>query len=90
MSYANGVTIIIDHKSPNGVRFEEALGERVQRFEFQYRAGAEWKTLYTGSKLGRWHQQKLDPPVKAREFRLNILDATDGPTICEFELFKAQ
>jgi hypothetical protein len=36
------------------------------------------------------YQQKLDAPVKAQEFRLNILDATDGPRICEFELFKEQ
>jgi hypothetical protein len=26
-------------------------------------------------------------PVTARAVRLNILDATEGPTICEFELF---
>ena len=36
------------------------------------------------------YQQKLDAPVKAQEFRLNILDATDGPRICEFELSKEQ
>ena len=27
-------------------------------------------------------------PVTAREFRLNILDATDGPTIAEIELLE--
>ena len=70
------------------VRIEEALGERVQKFEFQYRAGAEWKTAYTGTKIGHWYQQKLDPPVTAREFRLHILDATDGPTITDIELIE--
>lgn len=70
------------------VRIEEAAGERVQKFEFQYRDGKEWKTAFTGTKIGRWFQQKLDPPVKAREFRLNILDATDGPTITDIELIE--
>lgn len=68
------------------VRIEESQGERVQKFEFQYREGREWKTIYTGTKIGRWHQQKLDPPVKAQEFRLNILAATDGPSIADIEL----
>jgi alpha-L-fucosidase len=70
------------------VRIEEALGERVQKFEFQYRAGPEWKTVFAGTKIGRWYQQKLDPPVTAREFRLNILDATDGPSITDIELIE--
>jgi hypothetical protein len=60
----------------------------VQKFEFQYRNGDQWKTIYSGTKIGRWHQQKLDPPVTAREFRLNILDATDGPTIADIELIE--
>jgi alpha-L-fucosidase len=68
------------------VRIEESQGERVQKFEFQAREGAEWKTIYTGTKIGRWHQQKLDPPVKAQAFRLNILAATDGPSIADIEL----
>jgi alpha-L-fucosidase len=70
------------------VRIEEALGERVLKFEFQYRAGTEWKTIFTGTKLGHWYQQKLDPPVTAQEFRLNILDATAGPTIADIELIE--
>jgi alpha-L-fucosidase len=70
------------------VRIEEAIGERVQKFEFQYRNGNQWRTIYSGSKIGHWHQQKLDPPVTAREFRLNILDASDGPTIADIDLIE--
>ncbi len=70
------------------VRIEEAIGERVQKFEFQYRDGAEWKTIFAGQKIGHWFQMKFDQPVKAREFRLNILDATDGPTINDIELIE--
>jgi len=70
------------------VRIEEAIEERVRKFEFQYRDGAEWKTLFTGDKIGEWFAKKLDEPVTAREFRLNILDATDGPTISDIELLE--
>ncbi|HEY2082066.1 MAG TPA: alpha-L-fucosidase [Verrucomicrobiae bacterium] len=58
---------------------------RVQKFEFQYRDGANWKTIFAGTTLGEQFHQKF-APVTAREFRLNILDATDGPTINEIEL----
>ena len=69
------------------VRIEEAIGERVQKFEFQYRDGTEWKTIFAGTKLGQGFQQKFEP-VKAREFRLNIFDATDGPTMTDIELIE--
>jgi alpha-L-fucosidase len=58
---------------------------RVRKFEFQYRDGADWKTIFAGTTLGEQFHQKF-APVTAREFRLNILDATDGPTINEIEL----
>jgi alpha-L-fucosidase len=71
------------------VRIEEAApyAGRVKQFEFQCRDGAEWKTLFTGTTLGRRFQQQF-PPVTAREFRLNILDATDGPTLSEIEFLE--
>jgi alpha-L-fucosidase len=71
-------------KTIETLRIQEFYG-RVTRFEFQYRAGAEWKTLFTGEKIGPKFQKKFDP-VTAQEFRLNILDATDGPTLAEIEL----
>lgn len=63
----------------------EAFASRVQQFEFQYRAGSDWKTIFTGATLGADFQKSFKP-VTAREFRLNILDATQGPTINEIEL----
>jgi alpha-L-fucosidase len=69
------------------VRISEAIAERVRRFELQVRAGGEWKTILTGTKLGRNFSQAF-PPVTAREFRLHILEATDGPTISEIELLE--
>jgi alpha-L-fucosidase len=69
------------------IRISEAASyaDRVAKFEFQYRAGGEWKTIFSGTKIGAKFQKKFEP-VTAREFRLNILDATEGPTIAEIEL----
>lgn len=69
------------------LRINEAYAGRVQQFEFQYRDGAAWKTIFTGQQIGA-DFQKTFPAVTAREFRLNILDATDGPTINEIELLE--
>lgn len=68
-----------------GVKINEAFAGRVQKFEFQYRDGGDWKTLFTGTTLGERFEQHFDS-VKAQDFRLNILDATQGPTINEIEL----
>lgn len=59
--------------------------DRVRKFELQYKDGEKWQTFRKGVKIG----QKLNlefSPVTARHVRLNILDATDGPTIWEFQL----
>jgi alpha-L-fucosidase len=69
------------------VRISEAYAGRVQKFEFQYRDGNDWKTIFTGTTLGV-DFQKAFAPVTAQEFRLNILDATQGPTINEIQLEK--
>jgi len=59
--------------------------DRVRKFEFQWHDGDGWKTIFTGTTLGNgFHQQFA--PVTGREFRLRVLDSTDGPTINEIEL----
>jgi alpha-L-fucosidase len=63
----------------------EPYTARVTKFEFQYRDGEAWKTIFSGTKIGGQFQQKF-PPVNAQEFRLNILEATEGPTIADIEL----
>jgi len=74
-------------KTMEAVRIQEAepYAGRVMEFEFQYRAGNEWRTIFHGTKIGG-HFEKSFRPISAREFRLNILDATEGPTIAEIEL----
>jgi alpha-L-fucosidase len=60
--------------------------DRVQQFELQYKEGGQWRTITEGTKIGR--KLKLEfSPVTARHVRLNILKASDGPTIWEFQLF---
>jgi alpha-L-fucosidase len=73
-------------KTITGIRIQEAppYAGRVQKFEFQYRDGDAWKTLFTGREIGGRFEKKFEA-VTAREFRLNILEATEGPTIAEIE-----
>jgi alpha-L-fucosidase len=58
---------------------------RVRSFEVQYRDGDDWKTAQAGGKIGTMATTTFSP-IKARHWRLNILSASDGPTIKEFQL----
>jgi alpha-L-fucosidase len=80
--------VAVDFPKPqtvNHVRISEDFPERVQKFEFQCRNGGDWQTIFAGTTLGADFQRTFGR-VTAREFRLNILDATEGPTINEIEL----
>ena len=71
------------------VKIDEACGRRVQKFEFQYKAGEEWKVVFGGTKIGEGYVKKF-APVTAQRVRLNILDATEGPSISEVQLEKPE
>jgi alpha-L-fucosidase len=73
-------------KTIRGVRINEAYAGRVQNYELQYRDDTNWKTFLTGATLNASFEITF-PTVKAREFRLNILSAKQGPTIHEIEWF---
>ncbi|MBM4094104.1 MAG: hypothetical protein FJ276_32560 [Planctomycetes bacterium] len=64
---------------------DEGDWDRVRRFELQYRVLDEWKTIVAGTTLGAEKCIEFDP-IRARHFRLNILEATNVPTIWEFQL----
>jgi alpha-L-fucosidase len=68
------------------VEIQEAFAGRVQSFTLQWREGEQWRTFHRGSTLGGHYFARFDA-VTAQRVRLNILDATDGPTITEFQLF---
>jgi alpha-L-fucosidase len=61
-------------------------GPRVKKFEVQVKEGDAWKTVIEGGALGADFRKKI-AAVTTRHVRLNILEAGDGPTIWEFELF---
>jgi len=62
-------------------------GKRIQKFEVRYRDGNDWKTIFAGTTVGANFRKEF-PAVTARVVRLNILEATKGPTIDEFEILK--
>jgi alpha-L-fucosidase len=59
--------------------------DRVRKFELQAKDGQTWKTLFAGARIGEKYQKDF-AAVTAQVVRLNILEATDGPTIWEFQL----
>ncbi len=77
---------------PHPITFTQvALGEwapggtRVRAFQLQVWGGNAWRTFYQGGTIGAgWLMQFA--PIKAQRVRLNILAATHGPTITEFDL----
>jgi alpha-L-fucosidase len=70
----------------NKVMIDEAYAGRVQSFELRYRDGQEWKTFYKGDKIGEGFDAEFEP-VTARYVRLYIIEAAEGPTINEFQIF---
>ncbi len=66
------------------VRISEACGDRIQKFALERKVGEEWKPFFTGKTVGEHFEAKF-PSVKAHQFRLNILEATEGPTLWELQ-----
>lgn len=60
--------------------------ERVQEFELQVKTKANWTTIHRGTTLGEEVSLTFDP-LLVRHIRLNIIRASDVPTIWEFQLF---
>jgi alpha-L-fucosidase len=59
--------------------------DRVRKFQLQYLDGETWRTFHEGTTLGEF-RLKLEP-ITAQQLRLNILEATDVPTIWEVQVF---
>ncbi|MBP7935906.1 MAG: alpha-L-fucosidase [Phycisphaerae bacterium] len=62
--------------------------KRVRKFAIEYFQDDQWRPCYQGENLGAQLAVSFDP-VTAQRVRLNITEATDGPTIWEFHLFGA-
>jgi alpha-L-fucosidase len=61
-------------------------GNRIRKYELQAKRGDAWETFATGKTIGKTAELRFES-LTARQVRLNILEATDSPMICEFELF---
>ena len=72
------------------VRFNKAVlyeyARRVGRYELQYRDGEAWITFARGEGIGKRKVLRF-APVEVTRVRLNILEASDVPTLYEFQLF---
>ena len=69
----------------SGIQVEEAYAghsSRVKKFEIQKKSGDAWETFHSGDRLGA-HFKVTFAPVTTTAIRLNILDASEGPTITE-------
>ncbi len=59
---------------------------RTQQFAIEWKDGGVWKDLARGTTIAG-EKEITFPPVTARYVRLNILKATEVPTIEEFDLY---
>ncbi len=68
----------------------EACGDRIQKFELQKSDdGKRWTTFYTGEKLGMNGRARFEA-ITTSGVRLNILEATEGPTLWELQFLEKQ
>ena len=70
----------------HGAVIEEGAWNRVRRFELQYQVEANGHRSSQERPLGLAKVLQF-PGITARKFRLNILEATDVPTIWEIRFF---
>jgi alpha-L-fucosidase 2 len=87
-SMANQGWLEVDLGKPmtfNSALISEAFSPRVQSFELQAKQGEAWRTFYQGSTLSVNFRASF-APVTAQHVRLNVLQASEGPTIWEFQL----
>jgi alpha-L-fucosidase len=88
----NGVTAAwLEVDLGNAKKFNRAMisegWDRTKEFELQTKYGQTWHTFFKGTTIGQNLKISFEP-VTARRIRLNILEATDGPTIWEFQVFE--
>ncbi|HEX8327683.1 MAG TPA: alpha-L-fucosidase [Hymenobacter sp.] len=60
-----------------------------QQLQLQYKQGSEWKTATTTKTGGAGHIEKFNP-VTAQEFRLVVTNATNEPSLLEWQLYGAE
>jgi alpha-L-fucosidase len=61
------------------------LGSEITKFQVSFHNGKKWVPLASGDKMGRW--EKDIKPIKARRFRLEVLERKGYVEVAEFQLF---
>ena len=64
----------------------DAPWKRTQAFDLEAQLAGKWTRLATGKTIGDSLNLPF-APIRARYFRLNVRQATDTPTLSEFQLF---
>jgi alpha-L-fucosidase len=64
----------------------EAYAHRVEKFELQTQEGDAWKTFARGDRIGEEFTIRFEA-VTTQVVRLDIVAASEGPTIWEFQVF---
>lgn len=77
-----------DH-TVGSVLLDEGPYQRCEKFEVQAQVDGEWKTLATGTTIGNRKRLSFEP-IKAQVFRVVIDQASDVPTLAEFQLLEPQ
>jgi alpha-L-fucosidase len=75
-------------KTVTQAKLDDGGYDRVRKFEIQAKIGNDWKTVAAGTAIGSKKTIVFPAPAKAQVFRLTILEATEVPTISEFQLFE--
>jgi alpha-L-fucosidase len=73
----------------SGVLLDENNFPRVFKFEIRAQVKNSWKTLATGTTIGR-KKRVAFKPIRASVFRVVIQEATDVPVLSEFQLLEEQ
>ena len=73
----------------NRAMIREAFAGRAKEYELQAKRDGQWQTFARGTEIGEDRLLTFGP-ITAQVIRLNILNATEGPTISEFQLFAAK
>jgi alpha-L-fucosidase len=89
-------TIVIDLKLSGSKKFDLLLlqenlrvGQRVESFVLEYKAGDEWKVATKGTTIGYKRLLRF-APVNASEVRLKIISSRLNPAIAEIGLYKQE
>jgi alpha-L-fucosidase len=77
-----------DPKTIDGIVVNEGAWDRIRNFKLSVHSAGKWQMVATGEKLGGNYQARFDP-LEAERIRLEIISATEVPTIHEIKITAA-